>query len=124
MKIERIVFRDLLLTKKEMLQVEITSKELLEITGVKNDANHSFEIGRKYLIRTVTLYYTGRITSITGSDLVLSDAAWIADTGRFNDCLKNGELNEVEPFVSDVILPRSGIIDATIWDHELPRVQK
>ena len=86
--------------------------------------NHSFEIGRQYLIRTVTLYYTGILTRITETDLVLENAAWIADTGRFSTALKTGSLSEVEPFVDPVIVPRGGIIDATNWPHALPREQK
>lgn len=84
----------------------------------------AFEIGKAYLIRTVTLYYTGQITRITPKELVLCDAAWIADTGRFNECLKDGKFNEVEPFIESVIVPRDSIIDATIWTHRLPRELK
>ena len=87
-------------------------------------ANHSFELGKCYLIRTVTMYYTGRLSRITETDLVLEDAAWIADTGRFATALKTGSLNEVEPFGDPVILPRGAIVDATIWAHPLPREQK
>jgi len=86
--------------------------------------NHSFELGKAYFIRTVTLYYTGRLVRITDTDLVLEDAAWIADTGRFFNALKTGVLNEVEPYVNPAIVPRGGIIDATVWDHPLPREQK
>lgn len=84
----------------------------------------SFEVGEAYLIRTVTMYYTGRVKSITDYDIVLSDAAWIADTGRFHDALTSGELSEVEPFVDDVIVSRGSIVDATKWNHKLPMVQK
>ncbi len=104
--------------------MDISLSELLEAAGSKNGSSHSFKVGEKYLIRTVTFFYTGLLTNITDTDLLLSDAAWIADTGRFHDCLKSGEMNEVEPFTSDVIVPRSAIIDATIWNHHLPREQK
>jgi hypothetical protein len=87
-------------------------------------ANHSFEVGKCYLIRTVTLYYTGRLTRVTETDLLLEDAAWIADTGRFFNALRSGVLNEVEPFVDPVIVPRGAIVDATFWNHPLPREQK
>lgn len=52
---------------------------------------------------------------------MLSDASWIADTGRFSVALVKGELNEVEPFPASVIVGRSGIIDCTRWSHDLPR---
>ena len=86
--------------------------------------NHSFELGKCYFIRTVTMYYTGRIVRITDSDLLLEDAAWIADTGRFATALRTGALNEVEPFIAPVIIPRGCIVDATAWPHDLPREQK
>jgi len=76
--------------------------------------NHSYEVGKAYFIRSVTMYYTGRIAGITDTDLVLEDAAWIADTGRFATALKTGSLNEVEPFTDPVILPRGAIVDATV----------
>lgn len=87
-------------------------------------SNHSFEVGKCYLIRGVTMYYTGRLASISDTDLVLADAAWIADTGRFSDALRTGDLNEVEPFALPVIVPRSSIVDATEWTHALPREQR
>lgn len=102
--------------------MELGLSELREL--LKQGGSHSFECGKAYLIRTVTMFYTGRITVITDSDLVLSDAAWIADTGRFYDCLKHGQASEIEPFIHDVIVPRDKIVDATIWPHPLPRDQK
>jgi hypothetical protein len=38
--------------------------------------------------------------------------------------LKTGLFDEIEPFVNNVIVNRNGIIDATIWDHVLPKEQK
>lgn len=86
--------------------------------------SHSIPNGKAVIIRTVTNYYTGRITAVTDYDIVLEDAAWIADTGRWADALKTGKLNEVEPFADPVIVPRGGVIDITIWRHALPRDQK
>lgn len=86
--------------------------------------SHSMHAGESVLIRTVTFYYTGKIIAITASDIVLSEAAWIPDTGRYADALKTGKLNEVEPFPDSVIIPRGGIIDIAPWAHALPREQK
>lgn len=82
------------------------------------------KVGQAYLIRTVTLHYTGRITAISESEVELEDAAWIADTGVFSTCLKTGELGEVEPFVGKVLVSRAAMVDATCWPHALPRTQK
>lgn len=83
-----------------------------------------FEIGQKYFIRTVTYFLTGEVTDIKDKFLVLKDAAWIADTGRFADALKKGEFNEVEPVETTVFVNTESIVDAYVWTHALPRTQK
>lgn len=83
-----------------------------------------YQVGKKYLIRTVTHYYTGRLVSVFRQELVLEDAAWIADTGRFATAIKSGKLNEVEPMSGRVVVGRGAIIDASIWEHSLPNAQK
>lgn len=56
---------------------------------------------------------TGRLVALTAQELVLEDAAWIADTGRFSDALEKCEFGEVEPFPDGrVILGRGAVIDA------------
>lgn len=85
---------------------------------------HSFCIGKAYLIRTVTMHYTGRVVAVTESDVLLEDAAWIADTGRFANCLKAGTLSEVEPYPDRAAVSRGAIVDFAEWDHPLPRVQQ
>ncbi len=42
---------------------------------------HPWEIGKIYLIRTVTMIDTGRLVAVTPQELVLEDAAWIAGYG-------------------------------------------
>lgn len=102
--------------------MDISLRELKHL--VQPGLTHSFELGKAYLIRTVTMYYTGRISAITDTDLVLTTASWIADTGRFSNALETGELSEVEPFIDEVIISRSAIIDATQWRHDLPKATK
>jgi hypothetical protein len=80
--------------------------------------------GLGVFIRTVTMYYTGRIVAVSPDMVQLHDAAWVSDTGRFHDALTTGELNEVEPFPHSVYINRGAIIDVTRWVHELPRTQK
>ena len=81
-------------------------------------------VGTNVFIRTVTMYYLGRIKKICGEWVTLEEASWIADTGRFNDFLKSGKANEVEPFVNEVHIPLGSLIDVTKFDHKLPREQK
>lgn len=74
---------------------------------------HPYEIGKTYLIRTVSMIDTGRVVEVTDREIVLEDAAWIADTGRFADALKTASFNEVEPFPDGrVIIGRASVIDA------------
>lgn len=82
------------------------------------------EVGKAYFIRTVTHHYTGRCVRSNPDWLELEEAAWIADDGRFNEFLKTGNANEVEPFVNSVRIPIGCIIDLTEWQHALLRAVK
>lgn len=84
-------------------------------------AESPIQLGNPVFIRSVTHYYTGRIGKITRDEIVLMDAAWIADTGRFSQALESGALCEVEPFPFAVSVGRGAIIDVTYWPHALPR---
>ena len=87
-----------------------------------------WKIGEKYLIRTVTVINVGRLKKVTTQELLLEDGSWVADTGRFHDCLKNGlesiDQSEIEPFVGDAIVGRGAICDAAKYSHKLPNKQK
>ena len=82
------------------------------------------QLGQKYYIRTVTHHYTGRLIQMDDQYLVLSDSAWIADSGRWKEAIGDGILNEVEPYPDQVIVNRHAVCDIAIWNHELPREQK
>jgi len=101
------------------------ARELAEMFAKQTPANHQpFEIGKNYLIRTVTMIDTGRVVEVGPQEIVLEDAAWIADTGRFAGALQSVEFSEVEPFPEGrVILGRGALIDA-IQIPSLPRKQK
>jgi hypothetical protein len=108
---------------------ELTIKQMKEIKAMLDNGcpnTHPYKVGQNYFIRTVTFYFTGELVSVGEQELVLRNAAWIADTGRFMDAIKTGTLNEVEPFPDgeEVIVGRAAIIDAVRWSHPLPRAQK
>jgi hypothetical protein len=89
------------------------ARELAALFGGDKSHPGPWVVGKIYLIRTVTMIDTGRLVAVTPNELVLEDAAWIADTGRFADALRKVEFNEVEPFPDgEVIIGRGGIIDA------------
>ena len=105
--------------------MELTIADIKELlSGQCGTDSHSFTLGEKYFVRTVTYHCVGRLRDITATDLKLEDAAWVADSGRWNEALSTGKLNEVEPFPSYVIISRAAIVDATPWVHDLPRETK
>jgi hypothetical protein len=104
---------------------DLTLGQIKELVGHFNGkSDHPYQIGKAYFIRTVTMHHIGIIRKVLDNEIIMSDASWIADSGRFSDCLMTGELNEVEPFPDEVIVGRNAIIDATIWNHPLPRNKK
>ncbi len=92
-----------------------------------DESNPYLEPGKIYFIRTVTHYFTGRLIWVGPQEIVIEDACWIADTGRFNEFLKDkNKANETEPFPegSEVIVGRGSIIDMTEFSSGLILVTK
>ena len=87
---------------------------------------HPYKEGSAYLIRTVTMILTGRVTAVYNSELVLDDPAWIADTGRWHQLVQGDQsvLGEVEPGPGPVFVNRDSIIDVWPWTGPLPREAK
>jgi len=46
-----------------------------------------WEIGKIYLVMTVTHYFAGILEDVNHHEVTLKDATWVADTGRFSDAL-------------------------------------
>jgi hypothetical protein len=86
--------------------------------------NSDFEVGKKYFIRTVTMYQVGRVANVSDKFVTLEDAAWVADTGRFTNALKDGKFKEVEPVTGLYRVSLGSIIDFVDWNHSLPLEQK
>lgn len=80
-------------------------------------------IGNAWFFRTVTYHLVGKVESRMGNFLVLSNASWVADSGRFMQAIKNGTLNEVEP-VGAALVNLASVTDAFPWKHALPKEQK
>lgn len=75
---------------------------------------HPYKLGQYYAVRTLTMIQTGRLEAVYAGELVLSDACWIADTGRWTQFLTDpASAAEIELFAHEVIVQRSNIIDAT-----------
>ena len=94
---------------------ELKLKEILPLMALLKQSadSHFWEVGKKYFIRTVTHHHTGKLVAFGPKEIVLQDAAWIADDGRLTDALRSGQFNEVEMFPNgNVLVGRDSIIDA------------
>jgi len=101
------------------------AREIVKLFGQEsNPGPGPWVIGQAYFIRTGTNYLTGKLAAVYGNELVFTDAAWIASTGRFTQAMNTGILEEVEPYPREVIVNRQFVVDATEWSHPLPREQK
>jgi len=94
-----------------------------DVSKVNIDYCIPFSVGCKYFFRTVTYHMVGRIHNVVGNFLVLSDASWVADSGRFMSAIKDGILDEVEP-VGDAYINIDSVVDVFPWCHSLPDKQK
>jgi hypothetical protein len=77
------------------------------------------------LIETVTKYYVGLVEAVMPQEIVLRDACWVADTGRYHVLLASGgDSNaEFEPCPDGVcIIGRGSIVSAQPYRHGLIRV--
>lgn len=94
-------------------------KELFKI--LKQSQSHSYEVGKNYFIRTVTMAYVGKLVGITDTDLLMEECSWIPDTGKYHEFLMNGQPTEVEPYPQDrpVGINRFSVIDFSEWKHSL-----
>ena len=108
--------------KKEIIEKLVCA--LLDEKDEKwNGSECPFAVGKAYFIRTVTYHMLGKVERISGNFLVLSDASWIASSGRFNTAISKGELDEVE-YVGDAIIGMNAIVDGFPWGHKIPSESK
>lgn len=87
------------------------------------DGSSPFEIGKAYLVRTVTYHQIGILKEIVGDFLIFKDASWVADSGRFSECLSKGTFNEVE-YVGPMLINKTAIVDAFPWENKVPKETK
>lgn len=80
-------------------------------------------IGGKWFFRTVTYHLLGKVTKIIGKFVKLEEASWIANSGRFTQFIKNGEVDEVEP-VGTCFVNMDTVVDFYEWIHPLLKDQK
>ena len=108
--------------------MQISLAELADaLRGMVSSAVHEcpFEVGKQYLFRTIGYHWLGRVQSVRGRFLILEDASWVADTGRYSEALagKIGELSssELEPSPRPVILNMDHVTDSVEYPFQIPR---
>lgn len=94
------------------------------IESIADTSSAPVEIGKSYLFRTVTHIEVGKVKSVHGNFITLEQASWIADTGRYHDCLAKGVFNEVEPYPETTTINAASLINYAPWSHALPTEQK
>jgi hypothetical protein len=83
---------------------------------------HPYHLGKTYCFRTVTQVIIGRLAVVLPGEVVVYDAAWVADTGRWSVALATGQLRDVEPYPDGpVVISRAALVDVCEWNHALPR---
>jgi hypothetical protein len=99
------------------------AREIAALFSAQPSTVHPYKIGQAYLIETVTKYFTGRLMAAHADELVITEAAWISDTGRYSQAVKSGDFSEVEPIDGPVIISRGSIV-AVIEQPKLNLSQK
>lgn len=96
-----------------MNKLDIVKALLCESETALTPSASFYQIGKVYAFRTVTMIYTGRLKAETSDCFLLEQAAWIPETERWAEFAKSGAHKEAEPYPRDVILHKSGMLDAT-----------
>jgi len=76
-------------------------------------------VGQKWFIRTVTYHCVGKAVKLVNNFLFLTDASWVADSGRFQQAIQTGSLSETEP-VGLMAVNLEAVVDLFPWMHDLP----
>ena len=104
--------------------MEISLTELFDAIGAKNEPvvryrpNNSLGLrqGLKVVIRTVTYHYAGEVVDVDEGRVALSNASWIADSGRWSEFLQTGDADEVEMYPDKVSVSLGSIVDWSTVD--------
>ena len=112
---------------------DLTLGQVRELRAMLGGSNTGYvepfalPVGSNVVLRTVTMIYVGRLVAVGNTELVLENAAWIADTRRWADFLAKGVPAdaEVEPYEDGkVCVGRGALVDACLWSHDLLREQQ
>ena len=83
------------------------------------------EKNNNVLVKTVTLYYLGKVENVDDKFLLLSNASWVQDTGkRLTDFLADGfdNTSEIE-IIGECLIGLNQVVEICEWKHDLPDQQ-
>ncbi len=78
-----------------------------------------FEVGTRVFIRTVAYYYLGEVTEVSEDSVMLKDAYWIPNTGKFGNFLMEGKPELKEKYPMPVTLNSRLFTDWVVWPHDI-----
>jgi hypothetical protein len=81
--------------------------------------SHAYEVGKLYHVETATKYYIGTLAAVTDTQIVLTNGAWVAHTGRPNAYFNGAAPTSLEPIPNPIILERGGIVMATEYSAKI-----
>ena len=111
------------LTLGQLRELSQQWKQFQSVSPAKAESDF-WQIGKPYLIRTVTMIDTGTLVAVTEHEIILQDASWIPDTGRFAQALESCEYSEVEPFPAGLVAIGRGSIIEALHIAKVPRSVK
>jgi hypothetical protein len=115
--------------KRSVIAVDGVVTEIIDgqATGDFRSKASPFLLGQKVFLRKVTMIDTGVIVAVYDDYLVLVQAAWIADTGRYANAMQDGPtvFAEVEPYpaAKAIICALGDFVDGFHPDWDLPTKQ-
>lgn len=101
----------------EKIKAQLQEEEQIDISSMQD------LVGKKFFFRTVTYHLVGKVEKIIGNIAELSEASWVADSGRFMNAIKDGTLDEVE-LVGKAFINLNSLVDFFPFNHPLPTEQK
>lgn len=110
---------------KELVSTFGNCSEKIEKLSMRR---HKFTVGNAYFIRSVTHHYLGKVIEICDLCIVMKACVWVADDGRFHKLMQGewSQSSEREPYgeEKEVQIFFGGMLDAVLWDYEIPTTVK
>ncbi len=91
------------------------------------EKSQPWTVGRCYYFRLATYAWVGRVSLIGPTEIVLTDASYVGESGRFHDAITAGLESanaEIEPVPGRVIIGRGALVDCCEYAHAPPTVQQ